>query len=275
MGNKKNSQYFTVGNSINFKYWKLRNSKLIHAEGTKGDVFCKDAYYMWRCLKVCIEEDNYPILNADYLMNISMDDLKCIFKSDEGKDILPLMEERLINWRDLGKILVKKYKGQFYNLLLLANDSINRFINLSRDFRAFDDSLCKLTMVNAIFLEGRDIVNFKGKIFPAIDYHLMTQSLRIGLIKVKNILKNKIENKILISNEESLALRTATLKCLIELADRVGITGDIIDNVFFLNGRDNCTYYLNCQYKYGLCIFERICKKNIKYNMPLEITRYY
>ena len=230
---------------------------------------------MWRCLKVCIEQNKYPILDAKYLMNINLKEMKNIFKTDQGKNIIPCMKERLKNWRNLGKILMEKYDGNFYNVILSTNSSLKRFITFSNGFRAFNDPLCKLTMVNAIFLQGREIIDFKGEIFPAIDYQLMVQTLRIGLIDIENSLKKKIENRRFISKEESLALRKATLKCLKIIANKVGITGDVIDNIFFLNGRMNCTYNMICQSQSGICKFEPVCKKKIKFYMPLENTRYY
>jgi len=275
LGPEINSQYFTLGNSINFKYWKIYNSKVVHARGKKGGIMCRGAYYMWRCLKVCIETINYPILDASYLMHINMEDIRNIFKTDDGYNIIPCMKERWLNWRNLGRILVEKYDGNFYNLIYSVNNSIKKFIKFSKEFRAFDDPLCKLTMVNAIFHQGRKIVNFKGEIFPAVDYQLITQVIRIGLIEIEKDLKQKIEKREFISKIESLALRKATLKCLQIISNKVGISGDIIDNIFFLNGRLNCTYNLICQKKSGVCKFEKICEKKLKFYMPLEKTRYY
>ncbi len=274
-GNEINSQFFTIGNAINFKYWKILNSEVIHPEGLKNGVKCKGAYYMWRCLKSCVENNEFPLLNAKYLSKIRMKDIKNIFRTDFNENIIPDLKQRLRNWRDLGRKLEEKYEGKFYNLILKIKNSLNKFILLLKGFRAFDDPLNKLTIVNAIFHIGRNIINFDKPLFPAIDYQLMTQSLRIGLLNPSPKLKYKIENKIFINKTESLALRGATLKSLNIIIDRVKLSGEIIDNIMFQNGRQNCTFNLICQKVSNTCIFEGICEKNVNFYIPLENTRYY
>ena len=274
-GQEKNSQYFTIGNSINFKFWEYEGSNLRHVKGIKGGLDCQGSSYMWRCLKVCIDNDEYPILDASFLSKLDIDVVNNIFKTDDNKVVMTCLKDRWLNWKDLGKKLIKKYNGKFYNLILESKNSIENFINLSKEFRAFDDPLNKMTMVNAILHQGREIVDFNGNIFPGIDYHLVTQVLRIGLLVLDGTLEYKIENKNLLDKKESLAIRKATLKCLMSIANKLKISGDIIDNIFFFNGKQNCTHNLTCQDTNNLCIFENICKKKIKYFMPLENTRYY
>ncbi len=271
----KNSQYFTVGNSINFKFWTNIDSKIHYVKGIKGNLDCQGSSYMWRCLKVCIENETYPILDAENLLNIDINDMKNIFKTDDDKEIIPHLKERWLNWKDLGKKLIKNYNSQFYNLILKSNNSIENFIKFSKNFRAFDDPLCKMTMVNAILHQGREIVDFEKDIFPGIDYHLMTQILRIGLLKLNKVLRKKIENKKLINEKESLTLRKATLRCFLIIMEKLHISGVVLDNLFFENGKNYCTHKLNCKTDKNSCVFREICKKKINYFMPLENTRYY
>ena len=53
-GPEINSQYFTVGNSINFKFWEYKDKGIERVKGIKGNVECKGSSFMWRSLKVCI-----------------------------------------------------------------------------------------------------------------------------------------------------------------------------------------------------------------------------
>ena len=224
-GPEINSQYFTIGNSINFKFWEFIDSGIQQVTGKKGNIECKGSSYMWRCLKVCIENNNYEILDASFLSQIDIKDMQNIFKTDDYKNVMTHLEERWLNWRDLGKKLLEKYNKNYYNLILKSENNIETFIKLSKEFRAFDDPLCKMTMVNAILHQGRNIVNFGENIFPGIDYHLVTQVLRIGLLVLDETLKYKIENKNLLDKTESLALRKATLKCLMFIANKLKISG--------------------------------------------------
>lgn len=88
-------------------------------------------------------------------------------------------------------------------------------------------------------------------------------------------MENKLRNKIILDNCESLALRKATLKCLIKIAKGLNIRGDVIDNIFFLNGKRYCTHNPSCKKTKSNCLFKDICAKKIQIFMPLEKTRYY
>lgn len=274
-GPEINSQYFTVGNSINFKFWKFSNSGIQHVEGTKGHIKCKGSSYMWRCLKDCYDNNDYEILKASFLAQIEIKDMMNIFKTDEGKNVMTHLEERWLNWRDLGKKLLEKYNNKFYTIILKSENDLETFLKSSKEFRAFDDPIYKMIMVNTILHQGRKIVDFGGDIFPGIDYHLMTQSLRLGLLNLNTTLEKKLINKVLLDNCESLALRKATLSCLIRIAKELNITGDIIDNIFFKNGKKYCTHNLSCEKTKNECLFKDICKKKTQIFMPLEKTRYY
>ncbi len=274
-GLERNSQYFAIGNSINFRFWEYIPPNMVYVKGVKGGIGCQGSRYMWRCLKVCIDKNEYPILDASFLSSITFDDFCEIFKTDYNEEIITDLNERFVNWRDLGKKLIEKYKGKFYELIIKSKNSIENFIKLSSEFRAFDDPLFKITMVNAILHRGRRIVDFKQGIFPGIDYHLVTQAIRLGLLDLNEKLENKIKNRKFLNTVESKCLRFATLKCLVKIGNDLNIGGDIVDNIFFRNGKKYCTHNMICNKEKNICIFEKICKKRIELFMPLEITRYY
>jgi len=277
-GMKDVSQYFTVGNAINFRYWWIaENSRINQCHGMKGGMDVGGAMYMWRSLRMCYDKETYPILDAYKLAKISITDLKVIFQDDNGNVPLPLLEERLKNWRDLGKKLCEYWGGEFYNLLKETKNSLYNFIQYSRQFRAFDDPICKMTMVNAIFHQGRGITKFRETIFPGIDYQLVKQQLRIGILAPKETVKNKLIHGELLSEEEARELRNACLKAFIYIMKKTNIAGDIIDNKWWFN-RQNCKDEDPvCQNSETIntCLFSKVCEKKIQYKRPLENTRYY
>ena len=274
LGPQKVSQYFSIGNSINFKFWDFKDDRISYVEGIKGGLECKGSSYMWRCLKVCIENNTYPILNAYKLSRISLDNFKKIFETDSRENIMTCIDQRWLNLKNLGLMLENEFKGLFYNLIIQSDNSIIKFMKLSKKFRAFDDPIYKLTMVNAILHQGRGLTTFKN-IYPGIDYHLITQVLRIGLLKLDKKLEKKLIKRQLLSHTESLILRSQTLRCLNQISKELNTSGDIIDNIFFKNGKKYCTHNLICQKSRNSCIFEGCCEKNINFFIPLEITRYY
>jgi Potential Queuosine, Q, salvage protein family len=150
------SQYFAVGNALNFRYWQLdAGGALSYCEGKKGGIQCRGAKYMWRCLRTCTELGSYPIMDATYLSSLTLSEATRIFRDDNGNDPMPDIGGRVENLRDLGKVLNEKWDGKFFAVVTASQGSLDKFADLSAEFRAFDDPLCKLTMVNAILHQGR------------------------------------------------------------------------------------------------------------------------
>ena len=75
-----------------------------------------------------------------------------------------------------------QWGGEFVNVVDAARGSLTRFAELSATFRAFDDPVRKLTMVNAIMLAGSGLTHFDEEPLPGIDYHLIKQAVRQGLV---------------------------------------------------------------------------------------------
>ena len=266
------SNFFTIGNSINFKYWDNKNKQIIYCQGEKKGLHVKGARYMWRCLKNAIEENLFPLLSPKELINFSKKDFINIFSDDYGINPFYMsMNERIKNLKDLGKKLNKNWDDNFFNLLNSTNNSIVDFVKKCRNIRAFDDPLCKLTMVNAILHTGRGIYNFNQPLFPGIDYQLMKQMLRIGAILPNGDIDKKLKRRLILENEESIEIRNATLYVFKKIMKKTGIPGEIIDNKWWMN-KDNCSEdNPSC----GKCPFNKVCDKKIELFFPMENTRYY
>lgn len=102
------SQYFAIGNAINFRYWKLGNNEVTPSKGSKKGSEFKGSMYMWRCLRLCVENGNYPLLDATFLANITENEFDEIFSSDSGDNPLEVgKEDRLKPSRSRSKINFK------------------------------------------------------------------------------------------------------------------------------------------------------------------------
>lgn len=272
------SQYFAVGNAINFGYWqRQRRTDIMHCRGTKGGIQTSGALYLWRALRTCYENNTFPILDSQKLAKISVRDLKRIFSTDTGRTPLPQLEERTRNWQDLGSRLCEYWKGEFYNLLQDCSNSLYTFVQYSRQFRAYDDPLCKLTMVNAILHQGRGLVKFQEPILPGVDYQLTKQQLRIGILKPKKAMAKKLVKEELLSEEEARELRNACLSAFIHMMNKTGVAGDYLDNRWWFN-RANCNDdnpVCRDPKTSDKCLFIKVCKRYTYYKRPLEHTRYY
>lgn len=274
---RQRSQYFAIGNAINFRFWRLRDGRVVPAAGLiEGERF-RGAMYMWRCLRRCLDKGEVPLLDAAFLANLSESDFDEIFSDDGGAEPLAVArEERIANLRDLGIKLLERWDGLFYNLVLASQGSIVAFAQRSSSLRAFDDPLFKLTMVNAIVHSGSGVYTFADQPLPAIDYHLLRHALRQGLITPEPALAEKLRAGRLLESGEGFELRRVALQAFVQLAQLSGQSGEVIDNNYWLN-RVNCTDEPVCldQDRAQECPFLEVCEQETAYQLPLELTRYY
>jgi hypothetical protein len=277
-GKEDVSQFFAIGNSINFRYWLTKDERK-YCEGSKGGKSFRGAEYMWRCLKTCCDDATYPILEAPALATMKISDARAIFRDDNGKTVMPMIEERVTNCRDFGCKLRDYWSGHFFNLVQETQESrsLRLFVNLSRQFRAFDDPLCKMTMVNAIMHRGRGIANFDEPIFPGMDYQLLKQQIRNGILELDSKLGTKITKGELISSVESKELRSAGLAAFLDIMRTTHMTGDVLDNTWWSNRKKCTTRNPVCKIpgKESECFFYGVCRKRTEFLIPVEETRYY
>lgn len=272
------SQFLSVGNAVNFRYWHRHDGQVIRSEGSKAGTPFRGSDYMWRCLRLAVDEGRYPILDARFLANIGDAEFDAIFSDDDGAIPLgPGRDERILNLRDLGGKLCDLWGAEFWNLIVACGGSLIQFVKLSAQLRAYNDPCYKLTMVNAILHAGSDLVAWDADPLPGIDYQLLKQLLRIGLLRPTLLLQQKLIQSAFLSPQESYELRRIALTALLEISDRTGIPGDILDNRFFANR-------VKCDDTWPVCLtpetahqcpFYGACEQYIDYGIPLELTRYY
>jgi len=275
------AQYYAIGNAINFRFWELVGdegaTKLKRSSGVIGGEKYGGAMYMWRALKRTLDEGALPLLSASFLRNLSRKDFDEIFTDDEGNNPLSVgAEERIANLRDLGEGLTQHYDGQFLNVAKESGNSLIDFARLSGQFRAFDDPVYKLTMLNAIMLSGSDVHPFADEPLPAIDYHLVRHAVRQGMVVPEPSLERKLKEGELLEAEEAQGLRQACLDAYLQLAKETGLSGEVLDNKYWHN-RNICTDPPACidPQAEKPCPFEAACEQHTSFGLPLEITRYY
>lgn len=272
------SQYFAIGNAINFRYWDIKEGKVVPSTGVKRGQELRGALYMWRCLRICLEENKLPLLDASFLEAITEKELDIIFGSDTGENPLGVgKEDRILNLRDLGARLRTRWGGYFFNLVQSCSGSLLKFVDNSKQLRAYDDPYHKLTMVNAILHSGSGLVEFDADPLPGIDYQLLKQLLRTGILVPAPSLSEKICNQRLLSAEEASELRRVALHAFAMMSEKTEISGEILDNKWWWNR-------LKCLDLNPVCIdastasqcpFYGPCAQYTQHSIPLEITRYY
>lgn len=271
------SQFLAVGNAINFRFWSLHSGRFVPARGVVDGQSLRGAMYMWRCLRRAWDTDR-TFFDADYLTDLAPETFDRVFADDTGQNPLGVaLGERVANLRDLGQALAERHAGRFVNVIDATTGSLEEFVRASTEFRAYDDPLCKLTMVNAIMHSGSRLVRFDQEALPAMDYHLVRHALRQRMIEPAPALAAKLREGELLSPEEGLELRRVALRAFLELSVVSGVAGEALDNRYWLN-RVNCTDadpVCSVAATASVCPFSNACARKVDYGFPLELTRYY
>ena len=264
-------QFLAVGNAINFRFWTLADGQVLASAGPVDGESFRGAMYLWRRLRVGVDRGEFE-LNAKWLSGLTAESLERAFRDDDGVcPLSPGLADRADNLKDLGTRLLDTWDGEFVNVVDAANGSLTRFAELSAMFRAWDDPVRKLTMVNAIMLAGSGLTVFDEDPLPGIDYHLVKQAVRQGLVVPPQTLRDKLRDRQFLTPTESLELRQATLAALLQVAAASGISTAVIDNIYWGNGRICDERNPACPE----CPFQEACPQLIDLGRPLELTRYY
>jgi hypothetical protein len=250
-GNLKDDiQLVFLEDTANFCFWAEKGKEKWTVEWPKGKL--SDG---WFGLTACFQRalfEGKPILNADYLENLSLEETRSIFLSANQAEI-PLLEERMRNLREAGRILRKKYSGEFINVLEEAKfDAIKIVQLLVKDFSSFRD-IFKLDNKEIFFLKRAqlcplDLSYLKGVNIKSInvlsgfaDYKVPQMLRKFGVISYVFDLENKIDNFISIpmGSREEIEIRSATIWCIELIRQKLKkySAGDI-DNAFWLVSQD-------------------------------------
>jgi len=246
-----NAQLIFVEDAVNFCFWAEKNQEKWQIEWPKGNIVKGGWFALVKSFERAFVRNN-NILNAKYLESMTVDDVDELFKSSNDVEI-PIIQKRLENLHEAGKILSKKYRGEFINLIEESNfDAINIVRNVYTDFSSFAD-IVEFNGQEVYFLKRAQIVAndlvyiFEGKIKRAelltafADYKLPQFFREYGLIKYSDALANKVDNYELIpsGSKEEIEIRSATIWAVELLRQKLGkYTASQIDDAVWLLSQD-------------------------------------
>jgi Queuosine salvage protein len=126
--------YVLVVDTVNFCFWPPPGEK-------KWEISCKGSRYSgYYGLAVALKkalESGIPIGDASFLASLTLKQLEDILA---GTGVLQLMEERLRNLQELGRVLLDKYNGRASELVAGAGGSAVKLVRtLAADFSSFRD----------------------------------------------------------------------------------------------------------------------------------------
>ncbi|VDP09283.1 unnamed protein product [Soboliphyme baturini] len=160
--------------TINFSFWTSSEHKFeVLYDGKKYTGFLSCCALVKKSLDMGI-----PLTDPRYILDIDFDRFRACFTNDEG-DVIPMVDERWQNLRQVSSILCEKFNGTFYECLQQSDNSAQNLLKLVvenfpcyRDWATYEDTA--------------------GTRYPAVVYKYI--SLLVAFLKRAQILIGDIYN---------------------------------------------------------------------------------
>jgi hypothetical protein len=224
---KSTIDFLLLANTINFAFTNFE-TKEKYVTNYK-DISWAGAFGMFASLNRVVDNGE-PILEGDYLSKILFDDMNRIFEKDS---FIPMFEERIEIFQEVGDVLCKKYDGHFYNVVeasdnKLFNNGKGLVERLTNDFPSFNDAVVyngklvrfdKRAQLGAAMLygkfQGTDMCQFEDvdKLTVFADYVLPKGLRDLGIFGYSPVLATEVDNLEVLHKEslKELEIRASTI----------------------------------------------------------------
>ena len=245
--------------ALNFCFWAEKGQSRWQIE-YKGELL--NGYWAEAAALTRAVEEGMPLWDASYLCNISSDDIAQIFRGVPNSPPIPLFEQRLLNTREVGKVLLEQYEGQFSHAVeQVEGDAVKLSFLLATKFSSFNDvalyrkhqvrflkraQICVADLHGAFGGKGWGAFHNLDQLTAFADYKLPQVLRHLGVLEYERSLAGRIDNQELLpqGSEEEIEIRAATIwACeLLRLAmathDRT-VTSAEIDQRLWLLGQES------------------------------------
>ena len=245
---KDAAELLFVGDSINFQFTYLGGDRKEKRYGFtyKGELW-EGAFGMWAALTNAFES-GVPVTDANFLSGMTREEFAGIFGLD--KSFMPMVDERLEIFHEIGNVLTGKYGSSFWNVIEKSKDEEGRarIFNrgnglvelLVRDFPSFKDQVVhrgrsvafnKRAQLTAIMVYEK-LLGMGVEIFPKEDVGLLTVAAnyelpkmlrKLGILEYSEDLARKVDDGVQIAygGEEEVEIRALTIYASMELVARI------------------------------------------------------
>ncbi|MCS6801291.1 MAG: queuosine salvage family protein [Chloroflexota bacterium] len=125
------AQYLLLVDALNFSFWGEPKWS-IEDDGERLDGYWALAAALKRAIR-----DGVPLLDARFLADLDRATLAAVLR---GNCEIPMLEERLANAREVGRVLVDRFEGTFAAAIAMADGSAEALVRLLVDsFPSFND----------------------------------------------------------------------------------------------------------------------------------------
>lgn len=225
-GTARTVNWLLVLDALNFCFWAEKDQPRwrIHYQGELLNGYWAEAAALKRAV-----EEGIALWDAQYLSTISSEQVAQIFRGSPEEPAIPLIEQRVQNLQEVGRVLLDKYDGQFTNAIASVHGSaVQLALLLARDFPSFHDvalyhnrevRFLKRAQICVADLHG----SFGGKQWGAFhdldqltifaDYKLPQVLRHYGVIEYHPELAQRVDQQELLASgsEEEIEIRAATI----------------------------------------------------------------
>jgi hypothetical protein len=222
-GTERSVNWLLVLDALNFCFWAERGQKrwTIECQGEVLNGYWAEAAALKRAV-----EENIPLWDAEFLSTISEETLAHIFRGD---GTIPLLEQRVANAREVGRVLLEHHKGQFSQMVEQAQGSAVKLASsLVQHFPSFQDTaeyrtytvrfykraqICVADLYNAFAGQQWGQFNDLEQLTIFADYKLPQVLRHANVLEYQTTLAQRIDNRELIEagSEEEVEIRAATI----------------------------------------------------------------
>ena len=136
-GTERTANWVLLLDALNFCFWAMPDQPRWRVEW-HGAIY--DGYAALAAALTRAVEEGRALWDATYLAEMPEADLRNILRPVAGAPEIPLFAERLANAREVGRVLLAEYDGQFIRAYERAEQSaVGLALLLARDFSSFAD----------------------------------------------------------------------------------------------------------------------------------------
>lgn len=222
-GTERSANWILALDAMNFCFWSESNQPRwrITYKGETLNGYLAEAAALTRAV-----EDGIPLWDAAYLAQLSSETLASIFR---GEQTIPLFEQRLHNAREVGRVLLEQFDGQFTNVIAAAeSNAVKLTLLISQHFSSFHDvafyrgqqvcfykraQLCVSDIHSAFKGQSWGKISDMDQLTAFADYKLPQLLRHYGVLDYAPELARHIDNQKLLAagSEEEIEIRAATI----------------------------------------------------------------
>jgi len=240
----------------------------------------KGSAYMYAAYHRLIDDDPSFLL-PERQANVTMEDMKKVFRADDGSDPMPATElhVQMANAYGRDMLALGLTPANFVQKAMAAERPLEAFVKMLDHIGGYkEDPIRKKSNLLALSVSQRPeaFLQFDSDetVRPVVDYHCMRAILRQGLVDVLDPdLKNKLAQRMLLTEDEEWAIRFAGYRIQEKVEVLSGKPIGAVDWFFFNYTRSHCPEMTDpiC----AECAVDGVCKKRKEMFQPVLRTTYY